>query len=125
MTDTLSSYSSAEQAKIARIARRSLKSETTLVLTFGTVCIALFFAFSAVPPLEILARTLGLSFPFFWITASFLLAVCFALLNRIISAPRIAKAQDLDAAFKHEYQRKMSDEADMKIAKMKAEAKEK
>lgn len=115
MGKDLSSYSTKEKARIARIARRNLNSEVTLICASGfaglMVCMFVFGRVTFLP----IAEVLGARPTIVWVVLSFLLASLFAALHYFTAKPKILAARDLDAAFLHAYQAQQRREREVKL----------
>lgn len=100
----LSGYSMRDKARIARTARRNLNSETTFVLTAGFSFFAVILFASGRYTFLPLAETTGIPATIIWMGLSFVAAALCAVVNRILSEPRVRAARELNAAFLYQYQ---------------------
>ncbi|WP_049642693.1 hypothetical protein [Candidatus Rhodobacter oscarellae] len=112
---SLDSYSLKERAKIARIARRKASSEGVLIGGFGGA--VLFVAMFRMSPLVVIpfAGLTGLSLLASALLRSFGVSIPLALVHMRLAGKSIRTAQDLDAEFKYEAQRKRQKEIERAI----------
>lgn len=108
MTDEeIPEYSRTEKARIARIAKRNVYSECTLILGAGfAVLVIVFFWFAKFTFLPISVAT-GLNPNFVLVALSFVTAAIWSWLHFMWFRPIISRARDMDAAFLYQYQNKL------------------
>ena len=104
MQKPLSDYTGEERRRIARLAKRSARSEVRLIMTagFSLLMVILFFLgnWTFLP----LAIATGIRPTVIWVAMSFGIAATWAYFHKRAVTPRIQWARTLDAAFLHDYQ---------------------
>ena len=90
-----------ERRRIARTARRNIRSESTLILTAGfalTMIVLFFFGAQTFLPI---AAALGVRPILVWVMMSAGISALWAWLHSRLAGPRIALARQLNAKFLH------------------------
>ena len=104
MQKPLAEYSGEERRQIARLAKRSIRSEVRLIMSagFSLLMVILFFLgnWTFLP----LAIATGIRPTLIWVAMALGIAAVWAFFHKRALAPRIAWARTLDAAFLHDYQ---------------------
>lgn len=119
MSELKTTYTEAQRTRIARTARRSAKSEASVIFSAGGASIAVAFFVLGFPGIFSLASIMGLSVTTTWVVVSFGLSALVALIHFNVARGTIAKAQALDASFLHEHEAQERRKLNAKIAAMK------
>ena len=125
MTQDMENYSREEKEKIARMARRSVKSETTLIWGFGGAALALFLTFIGMKQIVVLALNLGVSPTGLWLFFSFTASGGLAFFHAKRLRPKIERAEIIHSGFIHEQQLKRRAEVENKLKEMNKTSKDK